>query len=226
MGIYLIKNEFGCFKNIVPVSSDEQRPLIDGYGKSLKSTWMPISFKWDLEDGTNVRDAFLHLGSILVVNKKVISELQNFLDGNETELLPIDVEGDSFYVVNPYRKELDLLDVAHSEIEFFKDHSIKWIREYVFKSYSNCPQLFHIAEIATPIFASESFTEAYNKAGLTGLKFEECKQVRPGILKSILKKITIWQNKTKNAQNAESRFRKVRVNKPRTAHYALNVPRR
>lgn len=188
MGIYLIKNEFGEFKNIAPFAVEEQSVLIDGYGKSLKSTWAPISFKWDTEDGTNARDAFLYLGSILVINDKAVGELQDAFDAKEVELLPIDVEGEPFYVVNTLRKESYLLDVSRSKIEFFKDHSIKWVREYAFKSAPECSPLFHISEITTPLFASDSFVDAYDKAGLIGLKFEKCRQSHSGFLKSLLKK--------------------------------------
>lgn len=188
MGIYRIKNEFGEFKNMAPLNVEEHKALIDGYGKPLKSTWCPISFKWDTEDGTNARDAFLYLGSILIINDKALGELQGTLDADEIELLPVDVERESFYVVNTCREESDLLDVSHSRIEFFKDHSIKWVREYVFKSSPECSQLFHIKEIATPLFASESFVKVYNKAGLIGLEFEECRQSHHGFLKSIFKK--------------------------------------
>lgn len=188
MGIYLIKNEFGEFKNIAPLTAEKHKVLIDGYGKPLKSTWSPISFKWDIEDGANARDAFLYLGSILVINYKALGELQDTLDDEEIELLPIDVEGESFYVVNTCREESELLDVTRSKIEFFKDHSIKWVREYAFKSSPKCSPLFHITEIATPLFASGSFVEAYNKVGLVGLKFEECRQSHCSFLKSIFKK--------------------------------------
>lgn len=188
MSVYQIKNIFGEYKNILPISPEAQRTLVDDYGNPLKDSWNTISFKWDFEDGTESRDAFLYLGSILITNEKLKNSLQGVLKNNHIEYLPINIEGEVFFVINVCGTLNCALDIEQSKIEYFKDRHIKWINDFVFHPIPDCPDLFHIAEISTPIFASDCFIKAYEDSGCTGLKFIKCRQSRQGFLKSIFKK--------------------------------------
>ncbi len=187
MGIFLLKNIFGEYKNIKPAEQDEQRRLVDNYGHPLKEGWKPITFKWDCEDGDKPRDLFLYLGSILICNKKSIMALEDAISNAQIEILPIFIENDEFYVMNVCTSLNDALDIKKSKVEYFKDKSIKWISEYVFSSNCNDSQIFHIPEIQSPIFVSDAFVECVRNSGLVGLKFEECKHGKSSFLKSIFK---------------------------------------
>lgn len=187
MEIYLVKNEFGEYKNIKPKSNVDTQLLVDGYGTSLLESWNPIYFVWDIEDGILNRDIFMYLGYIIVANRKVVDALccDSLLDN--VELLPIDIEGEEYYVVNVCSVLHDVIDLKHSKIDYFKDHSIKWIHEYVFKNNITISSLFRIPEISTALFCSKQFINIIKEHRFIGLKFDECKQIRPGFLKSILK---------------------------------------
>ena len=188
MSVYQIKNIFGEYKNILPISPDAQRTLVDNYGSPLQESWNTISFKWDFEDGSESRDAFLYLGSILITSEKLKTSLQGVLKNNRVEYLPITIEGEVFFVINVCDTLDCVLNIRQSKIEYVKDRHIKWINEFVFDPIPDCPNLFHISEISTPIFASDCFIKAYEETGCIGLKFIECRQSRQGFLKSMLKK--------------------------------------
>lgn len=187
MGIYLVKNEFGEYKNIKPKSYVDTQLLVDGYGTPLLESWNPVSFVWDIEEGTLDRDVFMYLGYIMVANQKVVDALCKYEVLDNVELLPIDIEGEKYYVVNVCSVLHDVIDLKHSKIDYFKDHSIKWIREYVFKNDITVSSLFRIPEVSAVLFCSKQFIDKIKEHRFVGLKFNECKQTRPGFLKSILK---------------------------------------
>lgn len=181
MAIFLLKNEFGDYKNIKPNKQDDQRYLVDNYGHSMLNGWNPINFIWDLEDGEKPRDMFLYLGSILVGNKKSVSSLKQIISNDQCEFLPIIIEKEEFYVINICEYLRGALDMKKSKIEYFNDKSIKWISKFVFSSDCGVPSMFHIAEMTSPIFVSDSIAELVKNSGLIGLKFEECKQNKQSI---------------------------------------------
>lgn len=180
-----MKNDFGEYKNIKPIEQGEQRRLVDNYGHPLNDGWVPIAYKWDCEDGEKTRDLFLYLGSILICNKKSIMTLENVISNVKSEILPIFVDNEEFYVLNVCTSLNNVLDIKRSKVEYFKDKSIKWISEYVFSSNCSDSSIFHISEIQSPIFVSDAFVECVRNSGLVGLKFEECKQGKSSFLKSI-----------------------------------------
>lgn len=187
MAIFLLKNEFGEFKNIKPIKRNEQLCLVDNYGYPMLNTWQPINFEWDIEDGNKPRDIFLYLGYILIGNGKSVSALRMMIDNSKCEILPIKIDKEEYYVFNICETLVNVLDRRKSKIEYFKDKSIKWISQYVFSpDYKDTP-IFHIAEMSSPIFVSDTIVEYIKEAGLIGLKFEECKQDKSSFFKSIFK---------------------------------------
>ena len=188
MKIYLIKNQLGGFRTIKPQTPESHNHLLDGYGTPLLASWAPITFTWDTEDGQTIPDSFLYLGSILIANEKCTKQITSTPGNEDIECLPINIEGEHYYIINTCITESNLLNTNNSKIEYFKDKSIKWIREYIFYPQTHYPPLFHIAQIATPLFASEAFVNTYINSNFTGLKFEECKQKNTSILKSIFKR--------------------------------------
>lgn len=185
MGVFIIKNTLGQFRNIISADKDAAEVLNNAYGQSLATDWEILKFHWDTEDGEDKRNMFLHLGSILVVDEQSKSIIEPVIDN--AELLPIDIDGESWFVVNVCNKLDGALDLSKSKIESFKDGSIKWVREFVFNSEFSKPSLFRISELETALFASDEFRQTVSNAPIKGLKFEECKINNPGLLKSIFK---------------------------------------
>ena len=180
MDIFLLKNEFGGYKNIKPSIKQEQDVLVEKYGSKLLDEWKPISFVWDTEDGDMSRDLFLYLGYILVCAKGIAHLFSSLKNSNQIELLPILISGEEFYVVNICSKVEGSLNLKQSKVEYFKDHSIKCISDFVFSNSNNDASLFHIAEFPTPIFCDDLFVAKVKESALTGLKFNKCKQAKNG----------------------------------------------
>lgn len=185
MGIYLLNNTFGQYRNIVLANKTNAEVLNEAYGQRLASTWKTIQFHWDTEDGNERRNIFLYLGSLLVVDEKGRNAISQNTDN--IEYLPIDIDGEQWFVVNVCNVFDGVLNLSKSKIERFKDGSIKWIKEFVFNQ--DCPSslLFRISEMRTALFASDSFRECLLGSSLVGLNFEDCKIKTPGILRSIFK---------------------------------------
>ena len=187
MAIFLIKNKFGEFKNIKPIKQDTQRSLIENYGHHMQDEWRPIDFEWDTEDGDKPRDIFLYLGHILIGNRGCIDALETLINSSKCECLPIKIAQDEYYIINVCDTLKGVLDRKKSKIEYFKDGSIKWIRNFAFCADCETSLIFHISEIASPIFATETFVQCVKNANLIGLQFEECKYVRSNFLRNIFK---------------------------------------
>lgn len=185
MGIYLIKNTLGQYKTIVPADKADSDVLNNAYGQSLASGWKLLKFHWNTEDGDERRNIFLYLGSILVVDEKGKNAISHNIDN--VEYLPIDIDGEQWFVVNVCKTLNGVLNLSKSNIERFKDGSIKWIKEFVFNQDCSSFSLFRISELKTALFASDSFRESLLGSSLAGLSFENCKIKTSGILKSIFK---------------------------------------
>lgn len=170
----MVKNTFGQYRNIVPDNKTDADILNDAYGKELSQSWKTIKFHWDTDDGDERRNVFLYLGSILVIDEKGKDIVKHIFVDN-TEFLPIDVDGENWYVINVCNTIEGILNLSKSSVDRFKDGSIKWIKEFVFNKDTAPFPLFRIKELKTALFASGSFQKTVSNAAMQGLGFEECK---------------------------------------------------
>jgi hypothetical protein len=109
---------------------------------------------------------------VLVCDNFAIIKIGDFLS-NEVELLPIDVEGIDYKLINIINI-VDCLDEDKSEIKYFKNsRDVNKIIRHVFDTdlLINV-KLFKIPQRKrTDIFATDAFRDKILQSGLTGLEF-------------------------------------------------------
>lgn len=142
----------------------------DFEGQKLGKNWFchrtipkknkPLANFMDLDPGVLVGDPF----AIIKIGESI---------SNEVELLPLDVEGIEYKLIN-ITNLVDCLDEKKSEVKYFKNSiDVKRITTYIF--YTDLlinVKLFKIPQQKrTEIFATDAFRDKILESGLTGLEF-------------------------------------------------------
>lgn len=160
---------------IDPEDFDRFITLIDGEPRA--KTWKPIAVEIVHEDEGR---ALLESDSpflgphALIFRKKAVEAMGPLLRRNG-ELLPLACDEAELFVFNPTRV-LDALDESASDIVRFDDGSIMTIERHVFRpdAIQGVVDAFKVPRLrASPTYVLESFVDAWQAAGLTGLTFRQ-----------------------------------------------------
>ena len=145
-------------------------------GNSIKEKWDSVKMKWDINEKSPIAD-FPNLGGIIpLFNKKTKTKLDNLLQKEIVELLPVDVENEEYFILNAIKLYDGILNKSKSDIDYFSKDRIMTIDKYVFKKQTNLAPIFKIVELPVKTFVTDEFKEIVEREKLTGIKFVECKQ--------------------------------------------------
>lgn len=122
---------------------------------------------------SNKQGDFFYLASnILVFNQKVFDSLGDLIQFSG-EIIPIQVNNEKLFALNVL-KVLDCLDIKKSDISYFPEGNIMWVKNYVF--LENCIGDSHIFKIKgvelKDIFVSEVFKKSVEEFDLQGIQFK------------------------------------------------------
>ncbi len=168
--IYLLKSKFLAYLGIETPDPSFGKILLSLHrGKSVLKNWKEIKFSWTNENLKKCDFPFID-GFIPVISQKAYDVLHP-LTQNDAEYLPINVDGERFYIMNVlkvYPKIVNLKD-SHDE-------------HYTFYPTPNLASIFKIEEQFTPLFVTAEIKNAIEKTNLIGYKFIKCQIKERGFL--------------------------------------------
>lgn len=175
--IYLLKSKFLAYLGIETDDDFFKSFIIDLHNSkpNLSKIWKEFKFSWTKENLKKCDFPFID-GLIPVVSQKAYNVLQALIKNN-VEFLPINVDGERFYIVNilkVYPKIVNLKD-SHN------DH-------YTFYPTSNLESIFKIEEQLFPLFVTADVKNAIEKNHLIGCKFIKCHITERGFLSKLFGK--------------------------------------
>jgi hypothetical protein len=146
-------------------------------GRPLAATWKPVRVEMDDHAGRTADFPSL-LGPIPVFSERAWEVLQPLL-GASVEALPLNCDRGIFFVVNVL-DHVDCLDYDRAEVTHYSSGRVMMVDKFAFKPGSlHGKNMFKLPETAkSEVFVSESFKKIVEKAGLTGLWFEELADVQ------------------------------------------------
>ncbi len=176
MTVWQVKHELSetialmAYKNF-----DLSAPHVFFEGKRLAASWqMPEAHINPAQPNARVVDMpWFEYGAILC-NEKAWSVLQPYIK-DEVEVLPVNVEGFHYMLLNPINV-IDCLDRNKSSFDVYhKTGRVTRIDHYVFQEDKlDGVYLFKTPElIRTQMYATDSLRSLVLSHSLTGLKFEE-----------------------------------------------------
>jgi len=187
MSIYLVKKqEIDC---VEPFIQDEiiSSFLEENIGIQSIGNWKTIETKWNRENGELICDFPFLLGTIPLCNVEIYHKLQEKLNLEGIEFLPIRIENELYYIMNPCLSIKGILNKKQSKIDYFSNGDIMWISKYVFYPNEIETSMFKIPEMYTSIFATTSFVEFIRENHFTGIEFEPCAIKKESFLSRIFK---------------------------------------
>ena len=147
-------------------------PTLFFRGEKLGGSWkVPAAQLNPAQPGARVVDfPFFEYGALLC-RTTTWGILKPFLE-LEVELLPVDVEGFSYQVLNPIQV-IDCLDKERSQMTFSKTGRVMSIEHHVFnEEVLSGVYLFKTPElISTRVYATEALREIIAKNRMEGLEF-------------------------------------------------------
>ena len=183
VSVYTVQSNTTDYKSFYPTETDENailemRGALDFHGKPRKDDWisMPVYLR-ELEDcniGKQPIPDIVSLRSTLVFSEKAKKLLIPYLS-NEDELLPLEYENDTWYVLNVVTKMEAALD--REKTTYYVDDSmdVTGAKKYAFSSEElKGVHLFKlgISNYIT-IYCSERLKKAVEDNNLTGVIFEK-----------------------------------------------------
>ena len=174
MNIYLVKKqEIDC---VEPLIQDKKvlSFLEEKIGTKISNKWSCIETKWNRENGEIICDFPFLLGMINL-------NLENI------EFLPIRIENELYYIMNPCLSIKGILNKKRSKIDYFSNGEIMWISKYVFYPNDVQASLFKIPEMYTAVFATTTFVDFIKGNHFTGMEFEPCTIKKESFLNRIFK---------------------------------------
>lgn len=157
----------------------DKTPILDNIGKILWKNINEISsfhFKWNTEENDKpICDCPFIIGSIPVFSNSAYEIIKQFLLDKEVQIIPISINGLSYYIINITLLLNDILSEKYSKIERFSSGRIMNIDKYVFKYRREIPPFFRIKQLPTFTFANEDVATTIKDSQITGIELEECK---------------------------------------------------
>lgn len=187
MSVFLLKKQdASCAEPLI--EDDEALSFLEkNYGIQLSDKWKEIEAKWYREEGELICDFPFLLGTIPLCSLKVYHKLQEKLNLEGIEFLPIRIENELYYIMNPCLSIKGILNKKQSKIDYFSNGEIMWISKYVFYPNEIETSMFKIPEMYTSIFATASFVECIKENHFTGMDFESCAIKKESFLSRIFK---------------------------------------
>ena len=151
---------------------DINAPHIFFQGERLGATWKePAAHLNPAQPRASVVDFPFFEHGALLCSINAWNILQPYLQ-EEVELLPVDVEGYNYVLLNPIRV-IDCLDRQQSKFTIYKTGRVIEVQHYVFQQEKlNGAYLFKTPELKrTDIYATEALREAVEHHKLIGLDF-------------------------------------------------------
>lgn len=138
--------------------------------KKIKATWID-----DEDEELQIPDITFVNSFIPVFSEKAYNVVKDSecIQGNE--FFTIDVEGETWYVLNICTCYEKILNLRKSKISKYDDGSISWIFEFVFKKEIANESLFYLKEQPVSYFCTNTFVKLIEDNNIKGLNFVECK---------------------------------------------------
>lgn len=175
MKIWLVKHRIN--KEIATVDYKHFRyndPHVFFEGKRLASTWkVPAAHLNPLQPGAQVVDFPFFAYGALLCSQAAWKVLEPHLAA-EVELLPVDVEGFDYQLLNPLCV-IDCLDKEQGQFTRYKTGRVIEIKHYVFdEDKLNGVYLFKTPEFTrTQLYATDAFRDILEGNNFEGLEFRE-----------------------------------------------------
>lgn len=172
MAIYKLNKKY-AFAELV--ASSEFLELLDNEfkGKTMMDLWKIPKMEWDFQTSSVKCDISMIMGLIPIVNKKVKEKLLFIETDHLAEFLPVDIDGEEYYVLNTVYHTSELLNKSKSKIIYFSDKTIMHIDKYVFIKDANEP-IFKLSQYLTHVFVTDVIKDIIENESFTGLEFEKC----------------------------------------------------
>lgn len=141
--------------------------------KKVKANWID-----DEEEELQIPDITFVNSFIPVFSEKVYNVVKNSecIQGNE--FFPIDVEGETWYVLNICTCYDKILNLRKSKISKYDDGSISWIYEFAFKKEIANESLFYLKEQPVSYFCTDTFVNLLKDNNIKGMNFTKCKIIK------------------------------------------------
>jgi len=176
MKIYKLTHNSNGFKTIDLKESKLLKAIINDFyndGKPYAQTFG--NYNW-IEPNESVCDFPFISGAIPVISENIYKELETYIKKSNIELLSINVEGKNYFVFHFLNSFNNILNKRCSKIEYFKNGTIKNIKEYVFlPNVKDVSPIFTIEELNTYTFINEEVANILKKHSNCGIELEECK---------------------------------------------------
>lgn len=153
---------------------DYNAPHIFFQGERLLPSWqVPEAEMNPAQPGARVVDFPFFEHGALLCSKAAWGVLEPYLR-TEVELLPVNVEGYDYVLLNPIRV-IDCLNKQQSRMRYYKDGSVTHIDHYVFdETKLKGTYLFKTPELTRIyIYATEALREIVEQHQFTGLEFRD-----------------------------------------------------
>lgn len=187
MSIFLVKKQdIDCVEPLIE-DEDVLSLLEEYFGTQFSNKWKEVEAKWHQERGDLICDFPFLLGTIPLCSLKVYYKLQEKLNLEGIEFLPIKIENKLYYIMNPCLSIKGILNKKKSKIDYFSNGEIMWVSKYVFYPNEIGASMFKIPEMYTSIFVTTSFTEFIKENHFIGIDFEPCEIKKESILSRIFK---------------------------------------
>jgi hypothetical protein len=163
------------------VASDDDRKVLDSAFRGVSisiSSWRPLKAIRMYSESENLakplgdRAAIDALSDPMVLSRRALDVLLPHI-GSLGQVLPLAFDEAEYFLFN-ITNVIDALDIAASDVVYFKDGGFYRVKRYAFKPDVVRDQwLFKIPQHATGFaFVTDRFVEVVQRAGLTGFGFE------------------------------------------------------
>lgn len=132
-------------------------------------------YKWNVKDGNRFSNCPFIIGLIPVFSESVFYTLFDKFDLEETQKIPVNVDGTKFIILNTLNVVDNLLDKKKSDISFFPDGRIMKIDFFAFRKRKNLPPIFKIPETNINTFVNEEMANRMVGIAPKELILEKCK---------------------------------------------------
>lgn len=147
---------------------------LSDFGKPMQQAWQPVKGKfYPKVDATTVPDITTWQTDLLLLNQKAYESLKEILEPLG-ELLPVEVESDTYYLFNVLARLPDnVIDTEKSEYEYYEEEAVGFrILNFVEKNIPTDKLLFCVQNnFAYNIYCDERLKNFINEKGLCGLYF-------------------------------------------------------
>jgi hypothetical protein len=152
----------------------EQFELSD-FGKPMQDAWVPIKGKFIVkaQSAREIPDISTWQTDLLILNQKAYDRLKDLLQSCG-ELLPVEVESDTFYLFNMLERLPDsIIDMNNSEYEYYEEEPVGFrILNFDANSVPQDKLLFGVqSDFAYNLYCDDRFIDLLDEKELGGLYF-------------------------------------------------------